>query len=118
MSVSPKLASSTPARERAGKWADQHEHTRHQPAVIRRLLSNYTYQLKFVIDTPADCEAVQAWLAEFPEADISRVLLMPQGTDSAALSGIADWLAPYCRSHGFTLCPRKHVEWFGARRGT
>jgi 7-carboxy-7-deazaguanine synthase len=118
MSISPKLASSTPAEETAGKWSARHERTRHQPEVIRRLLSDYSYQLKFVIDTPADCDAVQAWLAEFPIADRSRVLLMPQGTDQAALSRIGDWLAPYCRRHGFVFCPRKHIEWYGAKRGT
>ena len=28
------------------------------------------------------------------------------------------WLAPYCREQGFVFCPRKHIEWFGAKRGT
>jgi 7-carboxy-7-deazaguanine synthase len=118
MSISPKLAGSTPTEEKAGKWSTRHDRTRHQPAVIRRLLQDYRYQLKFVIDRPADLEEVQSWLAEFPEADNSRVLLMPQGTDSSALATIAEWLSPYCREHGFTFCPRKHIEWFGAKRGT
>jgi 7-carboxy-7-deazaguanine synthase len=118
MSISPKLASSTPSPESAGKWAERHERTRHQPDVIRRLLSAYDYQLKFVIDTPADCEAVHAWHTDFPEADKSHVLLMPQGTDQAALARIGNWLEPYCREHGFIFCPRKHIEWYGARRGT
>ena len=118
MSISPKLASSTPAEESAGKWANRHERTRRQPEVIRRLLADYSYQLKFVINTPADCDAVQAWLAEFPQADRSRVLLMPQGIDQSALVKIGDWLAPYCRDHGLVFCPRKHIEWYGAKRGT
>lgn len=118
MSISPKLASSTPTEVQAGKWANRHEITRNQPAVIRRLMREYSYQLKFVIDTAADLPEVQSWLEEFPEADCSRVLLMPQGTDQAALANIADWLSPYCREHGFTFCPRKHIEWFGATRGT
>jgi 7-carboxy-7-deazaguanine synthase len=118
MSISPKLASSTPSQESAGKWAERHERTRHQPDVIRRLLSEYDYQLKFVIDTPADCTALDAWLAAFPEADRGRVLLMPQGTEQAALTQISEWLKPYCREHGFIFCPRKHIEWYGARRGT
>lgn len=118
MSISPKLASSTPDEEIAGKWASRHERTRHQPDVIRRLLAGYSYQLKFVIDTPADCDAVQTWLAEFPEADRSRVLLMPQGTDPAALAKIGAWLESRCSKHGFAFCPRMHIEWFGAGRGT
>jgi 7-carboxy-7-deazaguanine synthase len=118
MSISPKLASSTPSEQLAGKWSARHEHTRHQPDVIRHLLADYSYQLKFVIDTPADCEAVQIWLAEFPTVDRSRVLLMPQGTDQSALARIGEWLAPYCREQGFVFCPRKHIEWYGATRGT
>ena len=118
MSISPKLASSTPSEQLAGKWSGRHELTRHQPDVIRHLLTEYSYQLKFVIDTPADCDAVQDWLAKFPMVDRSRVLLMPQGTDQSALAQIGEWLAPYCREKGFVFCPRKHIEWYGAVRGT
>ncbi|MDX1948843.1 MAG: 7-carboxy-7-deazaguanine synthase QueE [Pirellulaceae bacterium] len=118
MSISPKLASSTPAFELAGRWAARHEQTRHQPAVIRRLISDYAYQLKFVIDTPSDCDDVQRWLAEFPAVRRDRVLLMPQGTDPALLARTGEWLASYCQEHGFVFCPRKHIEWYGAKRGT
>jgi 7-carboxy-7-deazaguanine synthase len=118
MSISPKLASSTPTSDRAGKWAERHEQTRHRPEVIRRLTSGYDYQLKFVIDTPADAAQVQTWLIEFPEARRDRVLLMPQGIDPGGLAQIAAWLRPYCREQGFIFCPRKHLEWYGATRGT
>jgi 7-carboxy-7-deazaguanine synthase len=118
MSISPKLASSTPSLERAGKWSARHEQTRHQPEVIRRLTSEYDHQLKFVIDTRADLEDVQDWLAEFPEIRRERVLLMPQGIEPAALAGIGTWLEPYCREEGYVFCPRKHIEWYGAVRGT
>jgi 7-carboxy-7-deazaguanine synthase len=118
MSLSPKLANSTPPTERAGRWTTRHQQTRHQPQVIRRLTSDYDYQLKFVIDSPADLPDVNAWLTECPHLDRRRVLLMPQGTDATLLAQIGTWLAPYCAEQGFTFCPRKHIEWFGARRGT
>jgi 7-carboxy-7-deazaguanine synthase len=118
MSISPKLAGSTPSAERAGKWSTRHERTRHQPEVIRRLTSDYDYQLKFVIDTRADLADVQTWLDEFPHVRRDRVLLMPQGVDAAGLARIAEWLEPYCREQGFVFCPRKHIEWYGATRGT
>jgi 7-carboxy-7-deazaguanine synthase len=118
MSISPKLASSTPPKERAGRWPTRHEQTRHRPEVIRQLTGHYDYQLKFVIDSPADLGDVNGWLTEFPDVDRRRVLLMPQGTDLDALANIGDWLEPYCREHGFVFCPRKHIEWFGAMRGT
>jgi 7-carboxy-7-deazaguanine synthase len=118
MSISPKLASSTPSADRAGKWHDRHEQTRHQPEVIRRLIDGYNYQLKFVIDTPDDLAEVIAWLNDFPVVHRDRVLLMPQGTDPAGLANIAEWLQPYCLEHGFVFCPRQHIAWYGARRGT
>jgi len=118
MSISPKLASSTPTIERAGRWAARHERSRHEPDVIRQLLAKYDYQLKFVIDTRADLGEVDRWLAEFPQARRSRVLLMPQGIDSESLGDIQPWLESYCREQGFIFCPRKHIEWYGARRGT
>ena len=118
MSISPKLASSTPAEVRAGRWAARHEQTRHRADVIERLTSDYNYQLKFVIDRPADLEEVNCWLAKFPRVNRHRVLLMPQGIDVVGLVQIGTWLEPYCREHGFVYCPRKHIEWYGARRGT
>ena len=118
MSISPKLAASTPSPERAGPWHERHERTHHQPEVIRRLIAEYNYQLKFVIDKPADLNEVQTWLKEFPDARRDRVLLMPQGTDTAHLAEIETWLEPYCREQAFVFCPRKHIEWYGATRGT
>jgi len=118
MSISPKLASSTPSEERAGRWTARHEQTRHRSDVIQRLTSDYPYQIKFVIDSPADLDEVAVWLAEYPTIDRNYVLLMPQGTDLAGLNAIGQWLEPYCREQGFVFCPRKHIEWYGARRGT
>lgn len=118
MSISPKLSNSTPDEDRAGKWRARHEQSRHQPQVIRRLLRDYEHQVKFVIDTRDDLSEVQEWLAEFPEVARDRVLLMPQGVDPAQLERTGSWLAEYCAEQGFVFCPRKHIEWFGAVRGT
>ena len=118
MSISPKLANSTPAYEVALNWHMRHETTRHAPDVIRRLVQEHCYQLKFVIDEPADCEEVDRYLAGFPQIDRGRVLLMPQGTDAAVLEEVEDWLKPYCSRHGFGYCPRKQIEWFGLERRT
>jgi 7-carboxy-7-deazaguanine synthase len=118
MSISPKLANSTPSKTVASNWADRHDRTRHAPEVVRRLVSEYPYQFKFVVDTPDDCRAVEDYLGELSEIDRSRTMLMPQGTDAAALAQRAEWLEPYCRQHQLYYCPRKHIEWFGLVRGT
>ena len=118
MSISPKFASSAPAAALHPRWHRRHERERHRPEVIRRLVAEYEYQVKFVIDTPADLDDVAGYLAEFPEMARQRVLLMPQGTDQQQLDARAEWLRPYCETEGLVFCPRKQIEWFGPVRGT
>jgi len=118
MSISPKLANSTPSRAQSRHWSGRHERTRHAPQVVRRLVSEYPYQIKFVVDVRSDCESVEEYLRELVEIDRSHVMLMPQGTDHEALLRAAEWLEPYCREHQLHFCPRKHIEWFGLVRGT
>jgi 7-carboxy-7-deazaguanine synthase len=118
MSISPKRANSTPTAERDARWHVRHERDRHQPAVVKKLIADYAYQFKFVIDTPADCEDVEAYLTEFPDIDRSRVLLMPQGTTLDELAERSAWLEAHCANHALRYCPRKHIEWYGFTRGT
>ena len=118
MSISPKLSNSTPPAERDARWSHRHERDRHAPEVVRRLVAEYAYQIKFVVDQPSDCEEVDRYLEEFPEIDRRLVMLMPQGTDAETLADRSRWLEPYCQEHGLRFCPRKQVEWFGLVRGT
>ena len=118
MSISPKLSNAAPSAEDNPRWARRHESARHRPEVICRLIAEYDYQMKFVVDRPEDCREVEAYLEQFPEIDRRRVMLMPQGTSSEALSGKAAWLEPYCREHGLGFCPRREIEWFGLNRAT
>jgi 7-carboxy-7-deazaguanine synthase len=118
MSISPKLSNSTPDEDLAFRWRMRHEHSRHVPDVIRRLIAEHEYQFKFVIGQPADCDEVLRYLDDFPEIDRSRVLLMPLGIDIDELDRIGAWLDGYCLEHGFHFCPRRQIEWFGLRRGT
>ena len=97
---------------------ERHERNRRAPEVIRRLNAQYDCQFKFVVQSPEDCREVEAYLAEFPEIDRGRVMLMPQGTDARELADTALWLMPYCFEHGLRYCPRRQIEWFGSQRGT
>jgi 7-carboxy-7-deazaguanine synthase len=118
MSISPKFASSAPPAESHPVWHRRHQRGRHRPDVVRRLLFEHSYQIKFVVDTPSDLDEMEAYLAEIPEIARGRVLLMPQGTDQEQLDSRSRWLRPYCEGHGLIFCPRKQIEWFGAVRGT
>jgi 7-carboxy-7-deazaguanine synthase len=118
MSISPKLANSTPAIDKHPQWSPRHERSRHVPDVIRQLVGQYEYQIKFVVDRPDDFPEIERYLQDFPEIQTDRVLLMPQGTNLEQLGRHATWLKPYCREKGFRFCPRRHIEWFGLVRGT
>jgi 7-carboxy-7-deazaguanine synthase len=116
MSISPKLSNSTPRPEQDPRWSWRHTLQRHAPDVIRRLAAEYDCQFKFVIDTADDCREVEAYLSELPEIRRHPILLMPQGVAAAVLEEKARWLIPYCESRGWTFCPRRQIEWFGAER--
>jgi 7-carboxy-7-deazaguanine synthase len=118
MSISPKLANSTPALSRDERWRRRHERSRHVPEVIRALVEQYEYQMKFVVETPADCAEVELYLAAFPEIDRQRVMLMPQGIDRPTLAQHEAWLRPYCEDRRLSFCARKQIEWYGHVRGT
>ena len=45
-------------------------------------------------------------------------LAVPEGTNAERLERIGRWLQPYCDEHGLRFCPRRHIEWYGAQRGT
>ena len=118
MSISPKLSNSTPPQELAGNWTRRHETAREVPETIRRFAPEYDCQFKFVIDRPPDIDEVEDYLRRHGEIDRARVLLMPQGIDAAELASKGEWLAVECRTRGFSFCPRLHIEWYGAVRGT
>jgi 7-carboxy-7-deazaguanine synthase len=118
MSISPKFASSNPSAVDHPHWNRRHDRERHRPDVVRRLITEYEYQLKFVVDTPADLETLSNYFEELPAIAIDRILLMPQGIDQQQLDARTAWLRPYCMDHGLVFCPRKQIEWFGAVRGT
>jgi len=116
MSISPKLANSTPVDREGGRWAAMHERLRHQPDVLRRLMAEYPYQLKFVIAAPKDMEEVERLIVEVC-ADRSRVVLMPEGIDAETLTERGRWLVEICKERGYRFSPRLHVMLWGNRRG-
>ena len=67
------------------------------------MIEEYTYQLKFVIDSTADCDLVDDYLQEFPEIDQQHVYLMPQGVTQEELAEKSKWLEPICQQRGITI---------------
>jgi len=116
MSISPKLANSTPLIREEGKWAAQHDRLRYQPDVLKQLMREFDYQLKFVVASPEDLTEIETMLVE-TGADRSKVVLMPEGVDSQTIAARAQWLVEVCKQRDFRYGPRLHIDIYGDRRG-
>ena len=118
MSVSPKMSNSTPAPSRAGQWTEKHEQARRRPDVVAALIGRSDYQVKFVVKTADDLPEILEFLKDVPAIENEKVLLMPEGVSTDSLLEKADWLEKICERHGFKLCQRQHIFWYGNQRGT
>ena len=118
MSISPKLANSTPPTDSG--WAERHEKTRTNIEVLTQLMNAYDCQLKFVVDPDVggDVDEILALLAQLPRLRPDRIMLMAEGTDSAALARRMRELVEPTTSHGWRISPRLHIDRFGDTRGT
>jgi 7-carboxy-7-deazaguanine synthase len=116
MSISPKLANSTPHRREEGRWAAQHERLRYQPEVLRKLMTTCEYQLKFVVSSEEDLQEIETILNE-TGADRSKVLLMAEGTNVETIYERALWLVEVCKREKFRYSPRLHIDLWGDKRG-
>jgi 7-carboxy-7-deazaguanine synthase len=112
MSISPKLSNSTPE----GTFRNQHERLRIQPAVLHQLMSQYDYQLKFVIAREEDIPEMQVLLEQL-RAPAQSVVLMPEGVTEETLDRRSPWIAEVCKKYGYRFSPRLHVHLYGNLRG-
>jgi 7-carboxy-7-deazaguanine synthase len=118
MSISPKLANSTPPEDSG--WRERHEATRLDREPLRKLTERYECQLKFVVnpDQTGDIEEIESLLSELSPIEPHRVLLMAEGIDSATLNRRMKALVPVAMARNWRLTPRLHVDLFGNTKGT
>lgn len=116
MSISPKLANSTPPEDTAGPWTLRHEQLRINPSALASLTSNYNHQLKFVVSSESDLVEIRSIAAPLCTPP-DRVLLMPEGRSREELARKAVWVAELCKQTGYRFCPRLHIDLYGSRRG-
>jgi 7-carboxy-7-deazaguanine synthase len=122
MSISPKLANSTPLagdpRDPGGAWRVRHEQRRFNPDALQRLIDAYPErQLKFVVAGPDDLPEIESLLAGLRRWSRDDVMLMPEGV-TPPTPAVREWLAGECVRRGWRYCTRLHIEVFGNRRGT
>ena len=120
MSISPKLANSSPAKSSSGdaaRWTQRHEQTRTNRDAIARLIESAPYQFKFVVDEPADLSGVCDYLADWPQVPSNRVWLMPQARTREELAERSSWLEAEAQQLGFRFSSRWQIAEFGNERG-
>jgi 7-carboxy-7-deazaguanine synthase len=125
MSISPKLANSTPRndpRDPTGAWSARHEERRLNIPVLQRLLDEFgpdARQFKFVVtaEVDRDLAEIDALLARLRGIVPSDILLMPEGVTPPTAGHRAAVVAA-CIARGWRYCSRLHIELFGNRRGT
>ena len=121
MSISPKLANSTPTndpRDPSGAWAHRHEQRRLNTDTLTRLIDTYPQrQLKFVVTGPDDLPEIDTLLANLPNIGPTDILLMPEGIKPPDKS-LAQWAAKTCLDRGWRYCHRLHIDLLGNKRGT
>lgn len=126
MSISPKLANSTPvgdSRDRGGKWAGLHEARRIDLAALQGLLdrsgpgTGRARQLKFVVSGAGDLPEIEALLARLRGWRPEEVMLMPEGVSPPGAEK-ARVVVEACLARGWRYCHRVHIEVFGDQRGT
>lgn len=121
MSLSPKLASSTPKddpRDPDGTWAERHERRRLDFTALQALLDRYPIrQLKFVVTDPADLAEIDRVLAALAGWRPEEIFLMPEGTTPRSREQVA-WVVEACLDRGWRYANRLHIDLFGNTRGT
>ena len=115
MSISPKLSNSTPSDP---KVAATHEDSRLDVAVLRELIDNYEYQLKFVVDSETDLPEIQQTIEKIGNVDSEKVMLMPQATTRDELLAKSPMVADLCKKTGFAFCQRLQILLWDGKRGT
>ena len=143
MSISPKLSNSTPSTEdrnqkpalsmvegteirslaptpvvgAVGTKDRIQKFSRLDIAVLRELIDNYEYQLKFVVDSQDDMPEIQQTIKKLGKVDPEKVMLMPQAATRDELLTKSPMVAEMCKSTSFAFCQRLQVLLWDNERG-
>ena len=124
MSLSPKLANSTPLeadpRDPKGTWRIRHEERRIDLDALNALLGPARArdrQLKFVVTGPDDLAEIDGLLDRLSGWEPGDIVLMPEGVTVPSPDSVA-WVVETCVERGWRYGHRLHIELFGDTRGT
>ena len=104
MSISPKLSNAEPQVDlNAG--------------ALQLLIDNYRFQLKFVVEAPADIDEIKNCLASLKNVPKESVYLMPQAAGRAEYIEKSQMTAQLCKETGFDFSPRLQVMLWDNKKG-
>jgi len=114
MSISPKLRNSMPDN---AALAEEHKQCFQNFSASEQLMSNYDYQLKFVVDTPEDLNEIADYLGLMKDVNPYKIYLMPQAVNPKDYLEKSRWLVDYCLQTGFAFSPRLQVMLWPGQKG-
>lgn len=118
MSISPKLANSTPSESLGGEWSRRHEERRINVAALQSLIDTHPdRQLKFVVSRREDFSEIDSILAQLRRWSPTDVLLMPEGVTTPPPE-LKRMVGAECIGRGWRYCHRLHIELYGNKPGT
>jgi len=115
MSISPKLSNSAPTDP---ELAAIHEDSRLDIDALRKLIDNYEYQLKFVVDSETDFSEIKQTLEKIGNVDSKNIMLMPQAATRDELLNRSPMVADMCKRTGFAFCQRLQIMLWNNAKGT
>lgn len=115
MSISPKLSNSAPDDP---ALAAIHEPSRLDISVLSKLVDEYNYQLKFVVDSQDDLLEIQQTIEQIPNVNPERVMLMPQAVTRDELLAKSEMVAELCKQTGYAFSQRLQILLWNNQRGT
>ena len=81
------------------------------------MIDNYDYQLKFVVDKPADLDEIAECIEQLNNINPYKIYLMPQAKTKQELIDKSQMLAKFCLQTGFALSQRLHVLLWEGEKG-
>jgi len=115
MSISPKLGNSTPDEP---ALAAIHEHSRLDISVLNKLVDEYDYQLKFVVDSEDDLQEILQTVEKIKNVNTEKIMLMPQAATKDELLDKAPMVANLCKDNGFAFGQRLQILLWNNQKGT
>lgn len=125
VTLSPKLSNSTPTLGKfipqlgitvSDKHVKRHEDSRKNYASMKKWITRFPYQIKFVISCESDINEAFEVMRQIG-ANPDNVYFMPEAGDRKQLEANAQWLYERCIELGINYSDRLHVRIYDAKKG-